>query len=162
PRRWEDLLNPRWRGRIGTWVRAAAFAELASAWGAERTTQFYMRFLEQRPVLFRQTAPLAQLVASGEIAIGLGIRHPALAAQARGAPLRLHVPDPTPVSAIFTGVLADTRKPHAASLFAAWLATPEGALAYERATDRGNPLVAGTAAARLLQGHQLAEWPMDR
>jgi ABC-type Fe3+ transport system substrate-binding protein len=162
PRRWEDLLNPRWRGRIGTWVRAAAFAELASVWGAERTTQFYMRFLDQRPLLFRSTAPLAQLVASGEIAVGLGIRHTALAAQARGAPIRLHVPDPTPVSAIYTGLLADTRKPNAATLLAAWLATPEGALAYERATDRGNPLVAGTAAQRLLAGHQLAEWPMDR
>jgi ABC-type Fe3+ transport system substrate-binding protein len=162
PRRWEDLLDPRWRGRIGTWVRAAAFAELASAWGAERTTAFYLRFLEQQPVLFRSTAPLAQLVASGEIAIGLGIRHTALAAQAHGAPIRLHVPDPVPVSALYTGLLADTKKPNAATLLAAWLATPAGAIAYERATDRGNPLVPGTVAQRLLQGHQLAEWPIDR
>jgi ABC-type Fe3+ transport system substrate-binding protein len=162
PRRWEDLLNPRWRGRIGTWVRAAAFAELASVWGAERTTSFYMRFLEQQPILFRSTAPLAQLVASGEIAIGVGIRHTALAAQARGAPIRLTVPDPAPVSAIYTGLLADTRKPNAATLLAAWLATPAGAIAYERATHRGNPLVPGTVAQRLLQGHQLAEWPMER
>jgi ABC-type Fe3+ transport system substrate-binding protein len=162
PRRWEDLLNPRWRGRIGTWVRAAAFAELASVWGPERTTAFYQRFLEQRPLLFRSTAPLAQLVAAGEIAVGVGIRHTARAALARGAPIRLHVPDPTPVSAIYTSLLANTRKPNAATLFAAWLATPQGAAAYEHATDRGNPLIAGTAAARLVQGHQLAEWPMDR
>lgn len=162
PRRWEDLLNPRWRRRIGTWVRAAAFAELASVWGAERTTAFYMRFLEQQPLLFRSTAPLAQLVASGEIAIGVGIRHTALAAQARGAPIRLTVPDPAPVSAIYTGLLADTRKPNAGTLLAAWLATQAGAMAYERATHRCNPLVPGTAAQRLLAGHQLAEWPMDR
>jgi ABC-type Fe3+ transport system substrate-binding protein len=162
PRRWEDLLDPRWRGRIGTWVRAAAFAELASVWGAERTTAFYLRFLDQQPVLFRSTAPLADLVAAGEIAIGLGIRHTALATQARGAPIRLHVPDPAPVSAFYTGLLADTKKPNAATLLAAWLTTPAGAAAYERATDRGNPLVAGTAAQRLLQGHQLAEWPIDR
>jgi ABC-type Fe3+ transport system substrate-binding protein len=162
PRGWDDLLAARWRGRIGTWVSAAAFAELASVWGAARTTDFYRRFLDQQPVLFRSTRPLAQLVAAGEIPVGLGILHTALAAQAGGAPIRLHVPDPAPVSAIYTGLLADTRKPNAATLLAAWLALPDGAAAYERATHRGNPLVPGTAAARLMQTHRLAEWPIDR
>ncbi|MBL8835363.1 MAG: extracellular solute-binding protein [Alphaproteobacteria bacterium] len=162
PRSWDALLEPRWRGRIGTWVRAAAFAELASVWGAERTLHFYRRFLDQNPMLFRSTAPLAQQVAAGECALGLGIHHTALAAQRRGAPIRIVILDPTPISAIYSAVVADTRRPHAAALFAAWLATPEGALVYERATDRGNPMIAETQAARLLRHHQLAEWPMDR
>lgn len=162
PRSWDALLDRRWHGRIGTWVRAAAFAELASVWGAERTLHFYRRFLDQNPMLFRSTAPLAQQVAAGECAIGLGIHHTALAAQRRGAPIRIVILDPTPVSAIYSAVVADTRKPHAAALFAAWLATPEGGLVYERTTDRGNPMLAETQAARLLRNHQLAEWPMDR
>ncbi len=162
PRSWDALLNPRWRGRIGTWVRAAAFAELASVWGADRTLDYYRRFLAQNPMLFRSTAPLAQQVAAGECAIGLGIHHTALAAIRRGAPLRIVILDPTPISAIYTALVADTRRPHAAALFAAWLATPEGGFVYERATDRGNPMIEGTQAARLLRDHQLAEWPMNR
>lgn len=162
PRDWDSLLHPRWRGRIGTWVRAAAFAELAYVWGEERTTEYYRRFLTQNPMLFRSTAPLAQQVASGEVAIGLGIHHTALAPLRRRAPLRLVMLDPTPISAIYTAVAAESRRPNAAALFAAWLAAPEGAAIYETETDRGNPLVEGTQAARLLAGRHLAEWPMDR
>jgi len=113
-------------------------------------------------VLFRTAAPLAQHVAAGEIAVGLGIHHIALAAQRSGAPIALHMLDPAPASAIYTAVIADTRRPNAATLLAAWLATSDGALAYEQATDKGNPAIAGTAAQRLLDGRQLAEWPMDR
>lgn len=162
PRDWESLLHPRWRGRIGTWVRAAAFAELAYLWGEERTTEYYRRFLAQNPMLFRSTAPLAQQIAAGECAMGVGIHHTALAPIRRGAPLRVVMLDPTPISAIYTALAAETRRPHASALFAAWLASPEGGLVYERETDRGSPLVEGTEARKLLAGRQLAEWPMDR
>jgi iron(III) transport system substrate-binding protein len=162
PRDWDALLQPRWRGRIGTWVRAAAFAELAAVWGEERTTEYYRRFLAQNPMLFRSTAPLAQQVAAGEVAIGLGIHHTALAPLRRRAPLRVVMLDPTPISAIFTAVAAESRRPNASALFAAWLATSDGAQVYETETDRGNPLVEGTQAAKLLAGRRLAEWPMER
>lgn len=76
PKGWDDLLDPRWRGRIGTWVRAAAFAELAEAWGEERTAAYYDRFLQQNPMLFRATAPMARQVAAGEIALGLACTTP--------------------------------------------------------------------------------------
>ncbi|WP_270934746.1 ABC transporter substrate-binding protein [Falsiroseomonas oryzae] len=160
PRTWDDLLNPRWRGRIGTWVRAAAFAELAEAWGEDRTTAYYTRFLEQNPMLFRSTAPLAQQVAAGEIAIGLGVYHTALPAIRRGAPIEVVMLDPTPISAIWTAAVTRARRPEAAKLLGVWLATPDGARAYEQATERGHPLMPETETGRRLQGLRLAEWPM--
>lgn len=162
PRRWEDLLDPRWSGKIGTWVRAAAFAELASAWGEARTTEFYEAFLRQRPMLFKSTAPLAQQVAAGEVTLGLGIFHTAQPAIRRGAPIGVSLLDPTPVSAVWTAAVAGTRRPNAARLLGAWLATPDGARAYEAQTDRGHPRIPETETGARVGRLTLAEWPMDR
>lgn len=160
PKTWDDLLHPRLRGRIGTWVRMAAFAELAYVWGEARTTQYYERFLAQNPMLFRSTAPLAQQVAAGEVAVGLGIFHTALPAIRRGAPIEVVLLDPTPVSAIWTAVTTPARRPRAAKLLGAWLATPDGARAYEAATERGHPLLAETETGQRVGRLTLAEWPM--
>lgn len=160
PRNWDDLLHPRFRGRIGTWVRMAAFAELAKVWGEARTTAYYERFLQQQPMLFRSTAPLAQQVAAGEIAVGLGIYHTALPAIRRGAPIEVVLLDPTPMSAIWTAVTSAARRPAAAKLLGAWLATPEGARAYEAATERGHPMMSETETGRRVGNLTLAEWPM--
>lgn len=162
PKGWDDLLDPRWRGRIGTWVRAAAFAELAEAWGEERTAAYYDRFLQQNPMLFRATAPMAQQVAAGEIALGLGVYHTALPAIRRGAPIEVVMLDPTPISAIWTAVVSGARRPEGAKLLGAWLVTPDGARAYEAATERGHPLMPETETGKRLQGLRLAEWPMER
>jgi ABC-type Fe3+ transport system substrate-binding protein len=162
PRRWEDLLDSRWQGKVGTWVRAAAFAELAFIWGEHRTSEFYEAFLRQRPMLFKSTAPLAQQVAAGEVALGIGILHTATPAIRRGAPIDVALLDPTPVSAVWSAVLAGTRRPNAARLLAGWLATPDGARVYEAATDRGNPLVPETETGRRTGRLALSEWPMDR
>jgi iron(III) transport system substrate-binding protein len=160
PKTWEDLLAPRFKGRIGSWSRMAAFAELAHVWGEARVNEYYARFLAQEPMLFRSTAPLAQQVAAGEVAVGLGIYHTALPAIRRGAPIEVVLLDPTPVSAIWTAVTVPARRPKAAKLLGAWLATPEGARAYETATERGHPLLAETETGKRLAGLTLAEWPM--
>jgi ABC-type Fe3+ transport system substrate-binding protein len=160
PKTWDDLLDPRFRGRIGSWVRMAAFAELAHVWGEARVNAYYERFLAQNPMLFRSTAPLAQQVAAGEVAVGLGIYHTALPAIRRGAPIEIVLLDPTPVSAIWTAVTTPARRPKAAKLLGAWLATPDGARAYEAATERGHPLLAETDTGRRVGRLTLAEWPM--
>jgi iron(III) transport system substrate-binding protein len=160
PKTWDDLLHPRFRGRIGSWVRMAAFAELAHVWGEPRTMEFYERFLQQNPMLFRSTAPLAQQVAAGEVAVGLGIYHTAVPAIRRGAPIEVVLLDPTPVSAIWTAVTSAARRPRGAKLLGAWLATPDGARAYEQATERGHPLLPETDTGRRVGRLTLAEWPM--
>ena len=162
PRRWEDLLHARWRGRIGTWVQMAAFAELAFVWGEERTNGFVDAFLRQEPMLFRSTAPLAQQVAAGEIALGVGIYHTALPPMRRGAPIDVVMLDPTPVSAIWTAVVRGTQRPNGARLLGAWLASADGARAYEQATSRGHPLLPDTETGARLRGLTLAEWPIAR
>src|SRR6185369_10523651 len=36
PKTWDEVADPKWSGRMGSWVRASAFAELASSWGVPK------------------------------------------------------------------------------------------------------------------------------
>ena len=159
PESWADLLAPMWAGRIGTWVSPHALVQLVPAWGGERTARYVTRFAAQAPVLFRSTFPLAQAVASGELAAGVGIWHSAKPLMEAGAPIEATLLSPTPVSTLYTVVARGSTNPGTARLFAAWLSTREGALAYEAATGRGNRLVPETETARMLEGRETSEFP---
>ncbi|MGG5822020.1 ABC transporter substrate-binding protein [Falsiroseomonas sp. HW251] len=161
PAGWDDLLAPRNKGNVGTWVRAAGFAELSAVWGEQRVLDFYTRFLTQGPMFFNATAPLAQAVASGEIALGLGIWHNAQAPKRRGAPIDMVSLDPTPVSSVYTFVPTKARAPKTATVFTAWLTGPEGNRAYEQAVGRGSALIPTTQTHAFLAGKQISEWPID-
>ena len=162
PTSWDALLdNPKWKGKIGSWVRAAAFSQLAAVWGEAKTEAELQKMVALKPYLFKSTFPLAQGVASGEVDLALGFYHSLQPVLKAGAPVAYRLLDPTPMWTISSGVTSSSVNPDAATLLAVWLATPEGAKAYEDATSRGNPRVPGTNAYKMLQGVDSAEWPFD-
>jgi iron(III) transport system substrate-binding protein len=162
PKNWNDLLNPRWDGKIGVWVRAEGEAALAAAWGEDKVADFIKKLNANHPVLEKSTFPLAQQVAAGELLVGLGIYHTAQPPLKRGAPIKVVIPEPVPVDMLYDVVPAQAKNPSGGKLVALWLATPEGARAYEDATDRGNPLIEGTKTEALLHGRTLAEHPPEQ
>jgi ABC-type Fe3+ transport system substrate-binding protein len=162
PKTWDEVLDPKWTGRIGTWVRASAFAQLASVWGADKAEAALKELIALKPFLFKSTFPMAQQVAAGEVDIALGFYHTAQPPIKAGAPLKLHALDPVPMHTIYTGITRTARNLAGAKLLVAWLSTPEGAKAYEGATSRGNHLLEGTKAAALLKGKKAAEWPPEK
>lgn len=162
PATWAQLLDHKWKGRVGAWVRASAFAQLAATEGPDRAKQQLQRFVALKPMLFKSTFPLAQAVGAGEVDIGLGFYHSTLPPMKAGAPIKMHALDVVPMHTIYSGVSAKARNKEGAEIFLAWLNSEEGALAYERATGRGNPLIPQTETAHFIQGKKLSEWPMDK
>jgi len=162
PHTWDAVIHGAWRDRIGSWVRAAAFAQLASVWGAEHTRTQLNAFVQLKPYLFKSTFPLAQGVAAGEVDLAIGFYHSAQPVLNAGAPVQYRMLNPTPMHTISSGVSQSARNPSGALLLLQWLTTDEGARAYEAATSRGNPAVASTKTYAMLQGVQRAEWPFDK
>ena len=113
-------------------------------------------------MLLQSTFPLAQQVAAGEILVGFGLNHSAQIPIRRGAPIKVVVADPTPIGTLYSFVPSKAKNPSGGALLALWLATPEGANAYEGATDRGNPLIASTKTHALLQGHPLSQFTVEQ
>jgi iron(III) transport system substrate-binding protein len=160
PKNWEDLLNPRWDGKIGLWVRAEGQGSLAEKWGEAKVADYITKLNAMHPIFEKSTFPMAQQVAAGETQVALGLYHSAQPALNKGAPIKVVVPDPAAINALYSFVPAKGGNLKGGELLALWLATPEGARAYEDATDRGNPAIAGTRTQEMLKGHTIAVFPI--
>jgi iron(III) transport system substrate-binding protein len=162
PKTWSDLLDPRWDGKIGIWVRGEGQGALAASWGVDKVVDYVRKMNARHPVLLPSTFPLAQQVAAGELLVGLGLYHSAQIPLRRGAPIKVVVPDPAAINTLYSFVPAKAKNPSGGALLAVWLATPEGAKAYEDVTDRGNPFIPSTKTNALLHGHTLSHFMVEQ
>ncbi|WP_219214344.1 ABC transporter substrate-binding protein [Variovorax boronicumulans] len=160
PRTWDDLLNPKYKGKIGLPVFSHPLAQLPADWGGDKATAYVEKLVAQQPILNTSTASLAQNVASGEVSVALGNYHTAVFAQKAGAPIEIIMLNPTPTTTNYSVINKKAPAPKTAALFVAWLTTEEGAKAYEDSTGRGNAYLPSTATAKLLAGRKVAEYPI--
>ncbi|MBP0441435.1 ABC transporter substrate-binding protein [Tianweitania sediminis] len=162
PTTWEEFTDPEWSGRIGTWVRAPGFSTLAVDLGRDQVKSLLEKLVQLNPFLYQSPNMVAQQLAAGEIDVGIGFYHTSLPAIAAGAPVEIIFLDPIPINTIWAAVIKSGRNVEGAQVLAAWLTSAEGAMVYETATGRGNPLVPGTQAQRVSADKRLVEWPLDQ
>jgi iron(III) transport system substrate-binding protein len=162
PKTWDDLLAPKWKGKISMWGNPFPFVQLASTWGDEKTRAYLTKFSAQEPTLFPAPTSVVQAVVSGDLPIGVGLYHVATNSVKAGAPLALKPLDIAPISVNYSAVLKATKNPNAARLLIWWLSTDDGAKAYEAATNRGNLFVPSTDAAKMLKTVNTAAWSLDK
>jgi iron(III) transport system substrate-binding protein len=121
PRRYEDLLDPKWRGRLtiesndSNWLMG-----LSGALGEERTLKLFRDIVARNGIAVRNGHGLiTNMLASGEVPVTFTQYYEQAArAKAEGAPIGISFLNP--VVAVPTGlaVLARAPHPHAAMLFA--------------------------------------------
>lgn len=162
PKKWEDVLNPKWNGKIGIWQKPAALALLTPAWGEEKILDYTKKLAELKPVIYRSNYPLNNALAAGEISVGITIYHTAIPTKKKGAPTQLVFASPTPYEPLCSAITSKAAHPNAAKLFIAWFHSLEGARAYENATNRGNPWISGTETYKLLQGKKLSTFTPEQ
>ena len=132
PRTYEDLLDPKWKGRMavsgtlgtaGNWVGAMVVTH-----GAD-----FVRKLGAQDIRVYQIAgrALANLMISGEVALSPTIYDSHVAAsRAKGAPLAWNAPGPVPVTNTSAALAAKAPHPHAALLFIDFLLSKEAQSMY--------------------------------
>lgn len=162
PKHWEDMLNPKWKGRIGIWEKPSALSLLTPAWGEKRVIEFTKKLAEQKPVVYQSSFPLNNALAAGEISVGIIIYHTAVPTIKKGGPIKLVFASPTPYEPLCSVIPLKGAHPNAAKLFIAWLHSFEGARAYEDATDRGNPWISGTETYEMLKGRKLSTFTPEQ
>jgi iron(III) transport system substrate-binding protein len=128
PNSYEDLLNPRWVGKIGIegsdddW-----FASVVKHMGEKKGLDFFRKLAQMKPQVRTGHTLLAELVASGEIPLVATIyNHNAERLLVNGAPIKWKALDPTFGRPNAVAVAKRTQRPHAAMLFVDFMLSPEG------------------------------------
>lgn len=130
PKAIEDLLAPRWKGRLGMddesydWLAA-----LIDYYGEEKGRQIAERLGRQQLNLRKGNNLLGQLVAAGEIPLMVdGYNHTGYLLRSKGAPIEIIFPEPYVVAKTPTGVWIGARAPHphSAALFVDFLLSLRG------------------------------------
>jgi ABC-type Fe3+ transport system substrate-binding protein len=154
PKKWEDCLDPYWKGKFVVDTRPKSLTGLATAWGEEKILDFAAKLKNNQPVWKRgQTEALTQL-AAGEYAMICGSYYQSLHRLTRRDPktkLAVSFPPEVPASVgEALAVLKGGNNPNAAILLAGWLASPEGQKGYDK-IGRGSPFVEGSEKWTLMR-----------
>jgi ABC-type Fe3+ transport system substrate-binding protein len=119
PKRWEDLLDPKWKRRIGMEsTNVEWFAALVEALGEKPGLELFRRLADNGIAVRTGHNHSAVLVAAGEIPLMLGIySHDAERMKAKQAPVEWFVLPPAIVLPSAVAVSRRAPHPHAAALF---------------------------------------------
>src|SRR5256885_25324 len=128
PNSYEDLLHPRWVGKIGIegsdddW-----FASIVKHMGEKKGLDFFRKLAQMKPQVRTGHTLLAELVAAGEIPLVATIyNHNAERLLVNGAPIKWKALDPTFGRPNGVAVAKRAQRPHAALLFADFMLSLEG------------------------------------
>jgi iron(III) transport system substrate-binding protein len=137
PKSWEELLEPKWKGKVAFEYRGKAISGLHPLWGEQKTIEYIQKMKAQEPIIGRGAQTVQQAAIAGQAPIGIGALHYQISeAMQQGAPIAL-VPDlPVTVRAIGTTPLRGPH-PNAARLWTWWLSSKEGQAAVIKAQGAG-------------------------
>ncbi len=131
PKKWEDVLNPRFKGRLVMADPKAADSFL-DVWALLLDTygeQFFVKLREQNIRWYEDGVPALQALGAGEGDLSFpGVRFLAQGLIDKGAPVETSMVLPTSGTEMYLALTAATKakSPNAARLFANWLMSPEG------------------------------------
>jgi len=128
PKSYEDLLDPKWNGRIGLESADVAwFAAVAKAMGEPAGLAFFRKFAAARPSLRNGHTLMAELVAAGDMAMAVDAHVQGIARlEEKGAPVEWKPLQPAFGQPSSVGVARKAPHPAAAALFAHFILSREG------------------------------------
>ena len=128
PRSYSGFLDPKWKGRIGIEATDAEWmATLVKIWGEPAGMAYFRKLAEMKPDVRKGHILLAELIAAGEIPVGLTVYNSnAESLKRRGAPIDWLPVEPVVGRPQGIAVGRNAPHPHAALLFVDFVLSPEG------------------------------------
>ena len=128
PRSYQDLLDPKWKGKMIFDPEAAyVMAAMEHAWGKEKARDYLTRLAKQDLILRRGSALTTQLVAAGEQPIAIVVNGETTAeVRDKGAPIGFSLLAPKIIKPNGFFVAKKAPHPHAALVFTDWTLSEEG------------------------------------
>ncbi len=133
PATYEGFLDAKWKGRIGLEATDSEWmATLVKAWGEEKGLDYFRKLSAMKPDVRKGHVLLAELVAAGEVPVGLTMYNSNIESLKRkGAPIDFVAVQPVAARPQGIGIAKAAPHPHAALLFADFVLSPEGQKLFE-------------------------------
>jgi iron(III) transport system substrate-binding protein len=134
PKSYEDLLDPKWKGKLSWRIASSTgtplfIMNLRIAWGEDKAMAYFKKLAGQKVVNFGSGSArtLVDRVMAGEYPIALNIfaHHPLISA-AKGAPVASQLMAPVPSTTGTMVVPKGVRHPYGAMLLADYILSKEG------------------------------------
>ena len=132
PRSWMDLVDPRFRGKIGLvpaalggtpWMTALFQHQVLG----KHSESYWQKLAAQKPRFFTSAAPLGKSVVSGETPVAVALDVVSLEDIKQGAPVKMVYPPEGVVIIVFNNaVTAAPKNPNAGRLWLNWTLSREG------------------------------------
>jgi iron(III) transport system substrate-binding protein len=164
PKKWEDLLDPKWKGKLGVINSTHHWGRLAAGpWGEEKTLDFIKKLSAQKPLLTR-AGEMAQRLILGEVLVSATLQDSQLhESQQSGAPLAFAEQVSPVISPEYhAGVLKNAPHPNVAHLFVIFMASADVQDIWKKHTGHTSAYVPGTDAYKFAQGKQVVYMKQDQ
>ena len=127
PRTYEGFLDPKWKRRIALEATDAEWmGGVVKAWGETRGMDFFRKLAEMKPEMRKGHILLVQLIAAGEVDVGLTAYYAnASSSKRRGASVDWAAIEPTIARPQGIGIARQAPHPNAALLFADFILSPQ-------------------------------------
>jgi iron(III) transport system substrate-binding protein len=123
---WDDLTEPKWRGKLLLEARGFGLGILAAKWGEERTLAYIKKLLDNRPILMKGAQGTAEALAGGQGALAIGAYAARLTLfKEAGAPVDWVRVGPIPAQQVAVAPVKGGPHSAAAKLLAAFWTTAE-------------------------------------
>lgn len=128
PRSYEDLLNPRWKGKMMIEAEDVDwFAALWSHWGERRASEYFKKLGEQALLVRRGHTNMTQLLSAGEAPLAITVyNHQVERLKKEGAPVEWVALEPVVARLGGAAVVKNTPHPAAALLYFDFLFSTDG------------------------------------
>ena len=154
PRSWDDMLDPKWKGRIAMPRSPSPWVYLTSALGEEKVTALLAEFMAKRQGKMMPRFPdVRAKVLTGEFALAIGTD--AFKQIRQGAPVKMAPIDPIALSNWSFYLMADTKSPNLARLWAYWIASADGQKALDEIDGTGFATTEGNDLNKLAAGKKI-------
>lgn len=142
PKTWQDLLEPRWKGKLSIEDTDEAWlVNFTKLWGEAKAKDYFTRLGKQDLKVVHGHSVMQQMLIAGD-AVGTPTQylHQAISDKRAGAPINFVIMDPMLAQPNGISLLKNASHPHAALLFIDYVTSKEGqALIYARGRNVAYP-----------------------